>query len=213
MSQRLAGPFSSTIHQIGNTLAWSGLLNVSLLFIHTRHHRHSLLVHSIMGWIIFALTYIDILIILIPFGLDVTMANSSILLVIHSILGFCMMGFVVLQVTGGVLIRLQLGKRETNMGLMAKLKKGHAAFGYLLAVVYKINVIWSWYPTIIMMVLLLIWEIVILSILIYWKRKREQLKEVVTDVQTVNEVVKQVHSSKEIQVISRHYIIFQNYVY
>lgn len=170
MSQQLAGPISSNIHQIGNTLAWSGLLNVSLLFIHTRHHRHSLLLHSVMGWIIFALTYIDILIILIPFGFDVTVANSGVLMVVHAIGGFCMMGFVVLQVVGGVLIRLQLGKRETNMALVAKVKKGHAAFGYILAVVYKINVIWSWYPTFVIMGLLLVWEVVILAILIHWKR-------------------------------------------
>jgi hypothetical protein len=167
-------------------VVWSGLLNISLLFIRTRHYRHSLLLHSILGWVIFAITYISILIILIPWGFNITVANSSLLLVIHGIVGLCVLGFGVMQVAGGVLIRLQLGKRDANLALLSRLKKSHAGFGYFLAVIYKINVIWSWYPTWIVMLLLLIWEAIIVGVLVWMKRERSQLREVVTDAQVLN---------------------------
>jgi len=156
----------TNIHQIGNTLAWSVLLNISLLAVNTRYHHLSLLVHSLMGWAILVITYTDILLLLIPNGLNTYAAGYGVLVFVHAILGLCMMAFIVLQVAGGVLIRLQLGNRDANLALLARVKKGHRIFGYSLAIVYKINVIWSWAGTWILVGALIIWEICFIVLLV-----------------------------------------------
>jgi hypothetical protein len=204
----------TNIHQIGNTVAWCLLLDISIVAIHLKHNQHSLVVHSILGWVIFALTYVDILLLLIPNGFNVTVArNNSVLLFIHGILGLCMMAFVVVQVAGGVLIRLQLGNRQANLALLAKLKKAHMSFGYFLAIVYKINIIWSWAPSWPIFGLIIVWEACFVAVIMNRKLNRAHLKEVVTDSQTASVEIRKVHSVREIDAITKTYVIFQNYAY
>lgn len=153
----LAGPVSTNIHQIGQTLAWSVLFNVAVLSINLRHKHYAANLHSLLGWCILLLTYIDILIFLIPNGFNITIQGDSLLLYIHGIIGLCLMGFVVLQVSGGVLIRMQLSDKSSSLATAGKVKKGHRAFGYFLALIYKINIIWSWVPTWSVVGILIVW--------------------------------------------------------
>lgn len=153
----LAGPVSTNIHQIGQTLAWSVLFNVAVLFINLRHKHYAANLHSLLGWCMLLLTYIDILIFLIPNGFNITIQGDSLLLYIHGIIGLCLMVFVVLQVSGGVLIRMQLSDKTSSLATASKVKKGHRAFGYFLALIYKINIIWSWVPTWTVVGILIVW--------------------------------------------------------
>lgn len=171
-----AGPVSTNIHQIGNTLAWSVCFNIAVVTINLKYRQNALLLHSLLGWGMLALTYFDILLLLIPNGFNVTPAQGNpVLLFIHGILGLCMMAFVVGQASGGVIIRMQLDKETPNLNLLGRVRKGHKYFGFFLAVVYKINIIWSWIPTWAVVALLVLWEIGFISIMYNIKTKRPLL--------------------------------------
>lgn len=106
------GPVFTNIHQIGNTLAWCILLDIAVVSINLRYRQNSVFLHTILGWTILALLYIDILLFLIPNGFNVTIANgNTVLLFIHGIIGLCMMAFIVMQVSGGVIINMQLNNK------------------------------------------------------------------------------------------------------
>ena len=100
----------TNIHQIGQTVAWCLFYNCAVVAINLRHFKNADIVHSLLGWAMLIFTYICILLFLIPNGFNVGPANNSVLLFIHGILGLCMMGFVVLQVAGGVITKLIIDK-------------------------------------------------------------------------------------------------------
>lgn len=59
-------------------------------------------------------------------------------------MGLVMMVLVVLQVVGGMLSRLLLKGKMIEMPKLRILRKGHHFLGYLLAIVYKIVIMWAW---------------------------------------------------------------------
>lgn len=209
----LAGPVSITIHQIGQTLAWSVLFNVTVLFINLRHKHFATNLHSLLGWCMLLLTYIDILIFLIPYGFNISIQNDSLLLYIHGVIGLCMLGFVVLQVVGGVLIRMQLSDKTSSLATAGNVKKGHRAFGYFLAVIYKINIIWSWVPTWSVVAILIIWEIGFIATIIYQKNYRSKLENLIIDTQLIRRDLPRIESAKDLNSLPHSYVIFGNYVY
>jgi hypothetical protein len=192
------GPLTSNIHQIGQTIAWSVLLNISVVAINLKHKGFSLPLHSILGWVILALTYIDILVFLIPLGFNLSVVNSGTLLYVHGIIGLCMIAFVVMQLAGGVLIRLQLGNKSANQALLDKVKKGHKLFGYFLALIYKINILISWAPTWAVVGILVLWEVIFIALMINFKWRRPQLEGVVSDPQITSTDVRKVYNTKDI---------------
>lgn len=55
------------------------------------------------------------------------------------------MAFVVIQVAIGVFSRINLKNDKADLHLTKRVKNFHKYFGYFLAIVYKINIIWSWF--------------------------------------------------------------------
>jgi hypothetical protein len=104
------GPVASNVHQIGLTVAWCLFYDCAVVAINLRHFKNSDMIHSLLGWGMLVLTYICILLFLIPQGFNVGLNNNGVLLYIHGIIGLAMMAFVVLQVVGGVITKLNIDK-------------------------------------------------------------------------------------------------------
>ena len=95
------------IHQIGNTIGWSILFNISVSGILIRSHPATPIMHSIIGFIILAIMLASILQILIPFGMNVSVPKNSVLLEIHAIIGLIFIGAVTMLVFGGVFAKMK----------------------------------------------------------------------------------------------------------
>jgi hypothetical protein len=60
------------VHNMGLTIAWSGLYNVSLVLAIFKFSKIASLAHTIIGYVILFLTYLSVLWLLIPFGYNLT---------------------------------------------------------------------------------------------------------------------------------------------
>jgi hypothetical protein len=192
----LAGPVFTNVHQIGNTLAWCFFYDIAVVLINMRYIKSATNAHALLGWCMLILTYIDILIFLIPNGYNISVANNSLLLEIHGIIGLCMMAFVVLQVTGGIIIRLQLTDKSTQKTITAKIKSGHRYFGYFLALLYKVNIIWCWIPSWVIVGILVLWEAAFITIMVYLKNKMVRLSATIVDQQIDSAEIRKISSAK-----------------
>jgi len=63
----------------------------------------------------------------------------------HGILGLCMIGFSIIQVGGGLFIKFYSVNKQANLKFVKVCKITHMLFGYFLGILYKINIMWSWY--------------------------------------------------------------------
>ena len=63
--------YQQNAHQMGLTVAWSLILNISVIAAVLKYDKRLVAVHALFGWIILILTYVMILILLIPYGFNV----------------------------------------------------------------------------------------------------------------------------------------------
>lgn len=81
-----------------------------------------------------------------------------------------MLGFVVLQVSSGLITSYYLNSKALGQKLKIYIKIFHKSLAYFLAVLFKLNIIWNWYSTEIkVFVLLIVWEALTISIWFYLK--------------------------------------------
>lgn len=175
MSQGPASNLQINIHQIGQTVTWVILYDISIICACLNHKKSTAIVHSLLGWAILLMTYSLILLYLIPYGFFATQSGQPILLSIHGVIGLCLMAFVVIQVSIGVFSRLYLQNEKADLQLTRRTKNFHKYFGYFLAVVYKINIIWAWFGTWYVVGIIFILEISFLSTVLYIKFKAPRL--------------------------------------
>jgi len=181
----LANNYQTNIHAFGLTAAWSVLLNVSIVFGALRYDKVAALTHAIFGFIIFILTYICILYILIPYGFNVSLAADGNLLYAHAIIGFMMLGFVVIQVAGGLIARLLQQQKKMDIFKLKSIRAAHRYFGYFMAALYKINVLWVYYATPYVFTGLLVWECLWIIAWVVIKLFLIEMQTKVVDSQTV----------------------------
>lgn len=165
------GPVFTNLHQIGLTITWCFFYDCAVVAINLRQFKNTDVVHSLLGWVMLILTYICILVFLIPNGFNVGPANNPVLLYVHGILGLCMMAFVVLQVIGGIITKLNIDK-SLQIKVAGGIKNTHRYFGFFIGLIYKINIIWSWVPTWLAVGLILLWEVAFIITLIILKMNK-----------------------------------------
>ena len=86
-----------------------------------------------------------------------------------------MLGFSVVQVGGGLFTRIFSVDRRANLKLAKAMKITHLVFGYLLGIIYKINILWVWYYYPQATYVLLAWEILSIIVLVYFKISSKKL--------------------------------------
>lgn len=96
----IASQYDQNVHQIGNTVAWSIILNLAVLCAALRYDRLAALAHAIFGFIILILTYVCVLFLLSIYGFNANTLGPE--YYAHGILGLMLLVFVVLQAAGGV---------------------------------------------------------------------------------------------------------------
>jgi hypothetical protein len=99
----IAPNYQQNVHQIGNTIAWSIILNVSIVCGALRYDRVAAAAHLLFGIIILVMTYIFVFYLLGQYGFN---ANSlGWWYYAHGILGCMMIAFVLIQVILGLASR------------------------------------------------------------------------------------------------------------
>jgi hypothetical protein len=96
--------------------------------------------------------------------------------------GCAMLGFVVLQVSSGLITYYYLNSKVLEQKMKVYIKVFHKVLAYFLAILFKANMIWNWYSTDIkVFILLIIWEALSISIWLYLKFFRAQLEGAIED--------------------------------
>ena len=67
----LAHSYQINVHQMGLTVAWSLILNISVIAAVLKYDKRLVAVHALFGWIILILTYVIIFFLLFPYGFNV----------------------------------------------------------------------------------------------------------------------------------------------
>lgn len=176
--------YQLNVHQFGMTVTWSLLFNVSVFCAILRHSKTAQISHSILSFMILISTYVFILYFLVPFGFNIVISQTSVLMYVHGVLGCALLGLVALQVTGGVLARFWQLNQLADIFKLQKVKNAHKYTGYTIAVIYKINILWSWGVNGIF-IFLIIWEVCWIAVLVYLKRFYSKLQKTIIDRQTI----------------------------
>ena len=193
------------------TVAWSLVLNVSILAAVLRQDKIALIMHLVGGWAIFVTTYVMILQLLIPLGFNVQLKGTW-QMYAHGIVGVMLLGFVVIQVVGGMICRLLPKGKSIEINKLKFLRRGHHFMGYFLAIIYKGVNLWAWnigetfYS-------LLAWELLWFSIFFAVKFGRSKMEKKIIDEQTQDFICPQIGHSRDISRVTESYFIFANYVY
>ena len=208
------GEATQLTHDIVNTIAWSILFNVTAILAQFRFSKGATYAHSVMGIIMLVLTYFSILWILIPFGFNLSVILIGGYVFAHGVLGLCMLGFVVIQVGGGIYTRLYNMDKKADVKRVLLMKRCHMCLGYLLGLVYKINIMWMWYSlegTPAVTYFLIAWEVSCLTALFSIKfgiKKLEQINQ-----PSFPHSIKEIEDLQEVKSITNEYLIFANHVY
>ncbi len=140
----LPSPYQNNIHAIGNAAAWSVILNISIVCAALRYDKVAAMLHAIFGWLILFLTFFSILTILAPYGFLITPADGNAIYA-HGIIGCMLLGFIIIQVAGGVIARMFQQNKVIDIFKIKWIRAAHRYFGYFLALLYKIDVLYAFY--------------------------------------------------------------------
>lgn len=124
---------------------WSILFNIAAVSSLFRFNIKATYLHSILGFIILALTYFAILLLLVPLGFNMKLDEVGTLMFILGLLGMCMLGFVLIQAGGGLIIKFYTRNINAKVRLIKRIKLVHKFFGFFLGILYKIIILYSWY--------------------------------------------------------------------
>lgn len=207
-----ATPYEENVHQVGLTVAWSILLNLAVLCAALRQDRLAAFAHAIFGFIILILTFVCILIILIPYGFNLNKEEDW-QLYAHGIAGLMLLGFVVIEVGLGLSYKLLREGKRVDIFKLRFIRTAHRIFGYCLALFYKfINIyFWLWLPDV--SKALLCWEVSCIIAYILIKTVPAKLEAKVTDSQTEGFLCPEIKSTRALDKLTDKYIIFGNYAY
>lgn len=189
-----ASNYQGNVHQCGMTVAWSLLLNVTIVAAILRHDKVAQIMHLIGGWAILITTYTMILMLLIPLGFNVGLQNTWEWKA-HGILGLILLGLVVVQVAGGVMSRLFLKGKTIDIRKLKIIRMCHHFLGYLLAIVYKVQLMWSWHLNS-TLYSLIVWEVFWFSLFFIVKFGRKSMAKAIVDEQTQNFICPQIGHSR-----------------
>jgi hypothetical protein len=125
-----------------------------------------------------------------------------------------LLGFVVIQVVGGVLaIQLQQQKK-TSILILKYIRTAHRWFGYFMALLYKINILMAQYFRPYVFTALLVWECLWIITWVAIKLFLLEMQSKIVDSQTIEYLCTEIERTDKIaELTNNRYIIFANYVY
>lgn len=100
----VATNYQQNVHQIGNTVAWSIILNIGIVCGALRFDRVAAAAHLTFGIIILVMTYVFVFYLISPYGFNANIVGGW-WFYAHGIIGCMLIGFVTLQVAGGLLAK------------------------------------------------------------------------------------------------------------
>lgn len=202
------------VHEIGNSVAWEILLNITVILALLKHSWSAAFLHMAIGFIMLFLTYFFILWFLIPFGF-IQSQEAVFVYYLHAIVGCAMLGFVVLIVASGLFTRF-----AKDMAFSMKLKRYvkwfHKIFTYLVIILFKINILFNWYGTsLVIFAFLTAWDVFFLLLWAYLKFYKDTMEGTVLDLRTKKQdkAIQEIGSMKELQDWKDPYVIYNGYVY
>ena len=104
MSSQQATNYEGNIHQVGLTVAWSLIINASIISGALRFDSVAAMTHIIFGWCLLIYSYILVLYFLIPYGFNVANPDDKPRYA-HGVVGTMLLGFVIIQIVMGLVAR------------------------------------------------------------------------------------------------------------
>ena len=180
-----------------------------------RYDKAAQIAHAIFGLLILFLTFFSVLYLLGPYGFYVTTAEFGNVQYAHAILGCMVLGFVVIQVAGGVIARMFQQNKAMDILWLKRIRAAHRYFGYFLAILYKIDLLYEFYGSTIIepFAVLLSWELLWILAYILIKVYLYDMQAKIVDPQTVKYICPKVQRISEVTKVTNNYIIFADYVY
>jgi inner membrane protein involved in colicin E2 resistance len=112
-------------HEIGFTVAWCVIFNVSVISAMLNNYKYAIYVHIVCGTLQFITTFTLSLILLAPYGFDVTVLEDGYLLYVHAILGFILMVAVAFQTASGYYQKLIQKQNHQDVKIFLKIRRTH----------------------------------------------------------------------------------------
>jgi hypothetical protein len=184
MEANWATNYQGNVHQCGLTVAWSLLINVAIIAAILRQDKIAMIMHLVAGWAILITTYTMILLLLIPLGFNVSLKGTW-EMEAHGVMGLILLGLIVIQVVGGMMAKLLLKGKSMDMQKLRILRRCHHFLGYLLAVVYKVVLMWAWHLNS-TLYSLIAWELFWFTLFFFVKFGRAKMTKSIIDQQTVD---------------------------
>jgi len=184
----LPSAYLDNVHAIGATGAWTVLLNISIVSAALRYDKVAAMAHAIFGWMILLLTFIAILVLLGPYGFYITPQAFGTVTYVHGILGCMLIGFVILQVAGGTLATILQRNKMIDIIKVKPIRAVHRYFGYFLALLYKLDILYEFYVNTYVFISLMIWEVLWITAFICIKLFLHDIQTKIIDPQTINYV-------------------------
>jgi len=191
----IATYYDMTIHQGGMTMAWSLVINMAIIAATLRYDKVALIVHAVLGWTIFVISYTMILFLLAQYGFNVNLFDSWYWMV-HGIVGCALVGFLLIQVAGGMACKTLHNTKSLEIKNLRLIRTSHKVLGYFIVIVYKALVLWAWHNYVTrMMYYLLIWEAFWIILFFFVKFGLPKMQKNITDSQTEYSVCPEIELS------------------
>ena len=129
--------FNLNVHQIGVTFAWSLILSVSIVSAIFRYDKIAAIAHVVFGWVIFVYSFVFMLILLIPWGYNLTSEYNWVTYA-HGVVGVMLFGLVTIQVGLGMAARQFQHGAKMDFEKIKVIRAIHRYLGFLMYIAYNV---------------------------------------------------------------------------
>ena len=189
--------FNLNVHQIGVTTAWSLLLSVSIVTAIFRYDKIAAITHVVFGWVIFVYSFVFMLILLIPWGYNLTSEYNWVTYA-HGVVGVMLFGLVSIQVGLGMVARQLQHGAKVDFGKIKVIRAIHRYLGYLMYIAYNVELLIAWYPGDFFNGFIA-WDAFWIVVYIFLKLFIPKMERRITDTQTNNYICPSIGSIKDVK--------------
>jgi hypothetical protein len=203
------------VHQVGQSVTWEILLNISVIMALIKHSRSAAFLHMVLGICICCMIYFFVLWFLAPFGF-IQSQEAVLVYYLHAIIGCALLGFLILLVCSGLFNRYCKDSKLAKP-LKTFIRRFHILFAYAVIILFKINILFNWYMTkMTVFAFLTAWDVTFLLVWTYLKFFKDRIEETVLDMRTKiasEKSIPETSSLADIQKLKHPYVIYNGYVY
>ena len=103
----------------------------------------------------------------------------------HGIIGVALIGFILIQVVGGTVIKTMQNNKKMEIKTLKLITNCHRTMGYFIAIVYKTLTLWAWYNYVVnTFVSLFVWEVFWIALFFAVKFGMPKMEKKIIDEQT-----------------------------